>query len=482
MIVILFAICFFNCTAQKEGNIWCFGDSAGIDFNGVNPLPLTDIILNAFEPSSSISDSNGNLLFYMGPKILYSFDNYTVFNKLHQVMSNGDIPNGNYSATQGALILPFPSSPNMYYLFSIGLDTYNQYNLTYNAVDMTLNLGLGGVQNLNVILADTITEKMVAVRHGNGRDWWVIVHRKDTDEFIKFLITPNGVSDQIIQNIGGVMNYLNEYGQMVISDDGKKICIAASSGYLGLFDFDRCTGNISNERSFGYQNIANINQNYFYGISFSPNGNVIYASITDSLFQYDLTANNISLSKQLLWTIPNSSYHIGQHKLAPDGRIYIADSYGTSMPNNLYNTANMYLSVINTPDSLGNSCNFTPFSFYLGGKRCYYGLPNNPNYKLGALFDSPCDTLSSTNEILKESGGVSIFPSPNNGTFTLQYNLSAAGSLRVTDVLGREVYAYSLLNRSGQETISLPLSQGIYFWQVLQEHSVSAKGKLVIIK
>ena len=77
---------------------------------------------------------------------------------------------------------------------------------------------------------------------------------------------------------------------------------------------------------------------------------------------------------------------------------------------------------------------------------------------------------------------INISPSPNNGTFTLQYNLSAAGSLRITDVLGREVYVYNLLNRSGQETISLPLSQGIYFWQVLQEHSVSAMGKLVIIK
>ncbi len=77
---------------------------------------------------------------------------------------------------------------------------------------------------------------------------------------------------------------------------------------------------------------------------------------------------------------------------------------------------------------------------------------------------------------------ISLFPSPNCGTFTLQYNLSAAGSLRITDLLGREVYAYNLLNRSGQETVTLLLGQGIYFWQVLQEQSVYANGKLVIIK
>jgi hypothetical protein len=60
----------------------------------------------------------------------------------------------------------------------------------------------------------------------------------------------------------------------------------------------------------------------------------------------------------------------------------------------LYNTYNTYLSVINEPDSLGAACNFTPYSFYLGGARTYWGLPNNPDYDLGPLVGSPCDTLS----------------------------------------------------------------------------------------
>jgi len=121
--------------------------------------------------------------------------------------------------------------------------------------------------------------------------------------------------------------------------------------------------------------------------------------------------------------------------------------------------------VITGPTSTSNNGDVTGFH---GGPWDYWVVKLNP-YNVGI-------------EEVNKEGGISLFPSPNNGTFTLQYNLSAAGSLRVTDVLGREVYAYSLLNRSGQETITLPLSQGIYFWQVLQEHSVSAKGKLVIIK
>ncbi|MBL0341878.1 MAG: hypothetical protein IPP71_13625 [Bacteroidetes bacterium] len=52
----------------------------------------------------------------------------------------------------------------------------------------------------------------------------------------------------------------------------------------------------------------------------------------------------------------------------------------------IYNMYNMNLSVINQPDSLGATCDFQPYSFYLGGKRTYVGLPNNPDYELGPLI------------------------------------------------------------------------------------------------
>jgi hypothetical protein len=59
-----------------------------------------------------------------------------------------------------------------------------------------------------------------------------------------------------------------------------------------------------------------------------------------------------------------------------------------------YTTINNNLSVINYPDSLGTACDFQPFSFNLGAGRTYFGLPNNPDYELGAWVGSPCDTLS----------------------------------------------------------------------------------------
>lgn len=51
------------------------------------------------------------------------------------------------------------------------------------------------------------TEKLQAVKHANGRDWWLLTrNRIDTDlnasAFVRFLITPDGISEPYSQNYG----------------------------------------------------------------------------------------------------------------------------------------------------------------------------------------------------------------------------------------------------------------------------------------
>ncbi|MBL0341081.1 MAG: hypothetical protein IPP71_09230 [Bacteroidetes bacterium] len=48
------------------------------------------------------------------------------------------------------------------------------------------------------------------------------------------------------------------------------------------------------------------------------------------------------------------------------------------------------LSVINYPDSAGSACDFSPLVFTWEEMETYWGLPNNPEYDLGALDGSPC--------------------------------------------------------------------------------------------
>ncbi len=117
----------------------------------------------------------------------------------------------------------------------------------------------------------------------------------------------------------------------------------------------------------------------------------------------------------MIWETPFVTT-IAQLKKAPDNKIYIATGFGQVYPytDSMYNSINMNLSVINSPDSIGLACDLQPFSFYLGGNRCYSGLPNNPDYDLGPLAGSPCDTLV----------GIGEFPAINSAAIHVFYHSS----------------------------------------------------------
>jgi hypothetical protein len=76
------------------------------------------------------------------------------------------------------LILPFPGNDSLYYLFSIGVSSV--YGLKYCVIDMKANGGLGEVIQKNIQLQSLpMVDCLTAVKHGNGRDWWLIFRRWD---------------------------------------------------------------------------------------------------------------------------------------------------------------------------------------------------------------------------------------------------------------------------------------------------------------
>src|SRR5665213_1168130 len=92
--------------AQKEGNIWYFGNHAGIDFNTGAAFALTDGAMSTLNGCATISNAAGKLLFYT--------DGITVYDKTHHVMLNGTGLNGGLSSTQSAIIVPKPLSNSLY--------------------------------------------------------------------------------------------------------------------------------------------------------------------------------------------------------------------------------------------------------------------------------------------------------------------------------------------------------------------------------
>lgn len=78
---------------------------------------------------------------------------------------------------------------------------------------------------------------------------------------------------------------------------------------------------------------------------------------------------------------------------------------------------------------------------------------------------------------------INVFPNPNNGKFTVNYNLSEdiEGMFYLYDAIGRRVYKEKFTQNNGSLPVEVILSTGIYIWEVRGEKRIKT-GKLVVVK
>ena len=344
----------FSCFGQKESYNWYFGNQAGLSFSSSPVTVLTNGMLNSYESCSSISDINGNLLFYT--------DGITVWNRLHLTMANGNLLLGDSSSSQSGLIVKQPGNSSQYYIFSLD-DWAGVDGLRYSVVNMSLAAGNGSVTSKNVAVYTPSTEKITAARHCNGTDVWIITHEWNNDNFRAYLLTSSGLSTSpVISSVGPVHNgqIYTTVGCLKASPSSKKLGMATYWNSIGieLYDFDNTTGTVSNPLQLSSDNFA-------YGAEFSPDGSKFYGAFTDAgnqlILQWDLCAGNNSAILASEYTV--GSIYCGQMQRAPNGKIYVS-TYGQSS-----------LSVINNPNAAGASCGFAAFSQPLGGATSKSGLP-----------------------------------------------------------------------------------------------------------
>jgi hypothetical protein len=142
---------------------------------------------------------------------------------------------------------------------------------------------------------------------------------------------------------------------------------------------------------------------------------------------------------------------------------------------------NMNLSVINQPDSLGSLCDFQPYSFNLGGKRTYLGLPNNPDYDLPALAGSPCDTLVGIGEAPQiQQAALNVFyHNAWKKAFINASNLKGKnGKLLVYDMQGKIMHQEPLRIQNGYYTKDISMqgkAHGVYLVIVQTERERLAR-------
>ncbi len=368
-LAILFLI-FFSSTglAQNAGNIWYFGQNAGLDFNTSPPTALSNGALNTTEGCASIADPiTGQLLFYT--------DGIRVWDKTHTAMpASITTPlNGNPSSTQSGVIVPKPGSPTIFYIFTtpaqVNLLSSNDA-LCYSIVDMSLNGGNGNLTSINNPIMSLSTEKIAVVGNCNNSAFWIVGHKWNCDSFYAFRLTATGLSAPVKSNTGIVHQDIGSgvnaesIGYMKFSSDAKKLGVVIDQNLntVQIFDFNDVTGIVSNPITdvFTQAEIP-------YGCSFSPDNSKFYVgnfSNTNSLLQYDMNAGNGAAILASRYTVASSPYFVGGLQNGPDGKMYVS----------LYQQS--FLDVVNNPNALGAACMYQAAAINLApGTISLIGLP-----------------------------------------------------------------------------------------------------------
>jgi hypothetical protein len=492
--------------AQKHDYVWTWGygtsypvwGGTNLNFNR-NPVD-TDYVKRDFNFSyncASICNKEGKLLFYT--------NGCKIFNQKNKLTKNGSGLNPGTISTercsddgnippQGSLFLPHPTDTNLYYLFHLRSERVKKNNLGliadkiyYTLLDLKSDSGLGEVITKNKIIhEDTLAlGKLTAVRHGNGRDWWIVISRIFQNRYIKFLLTDKEIKGPFFQNIGLENRDEHGTGQAVFSPDGTKYIHFDRYNDLNIFDFDRCTGELSNFKRILLPNardsvdtpLKKYPKYTVGGVAVSPNSKYLYVTTQTDVFQYDLTASDIQNSVILVaeydgFKEDNLSTRFFLAQLAPDNKIYINCTSGVS-----------YLHVINNPDEKGKVCNLTQHSFRLPTLNAF-SIPNFPNFRLGKIDKAICETPIATKETQSDIN-FSIFPNPSNGQLTLQYKSEEAVATvwELYNSLGVLIYQKTIQYTNHQENINVDyLLDGMYFWHLKSNEKILQSGKLLLIK
>ncbi|MBP7399853.1 MAG: T9SS type A sorting domain-containing protein [Chitinophagales bacterium] len=467
--------------SQNRAINWAFGDSAGLNFATEPPTPFLTSI-KTFEPCATISDEDGNLLFYTNSR--------KIWNREHNVMINGDhLENGPFelsSTTQGTIILPDPGDNDRYYIINLN------FPLNYSIVNMTLDSGFGAIEvDAKNIAFDTsfyTTQKMQAVRHANGRDWWLIVQGLPEGgslgfglpfPFYEFIVSPEGIIGPQVQE-GAVyedQNAIVSIGQMKFNQQGTMVASTNGRSVI-IYNFDRCSGYLSHYATIDSVFLNN-NGDYLYGLEFSPNSKRLYITKEGVygkayLYQYTLDSiENIKATEEIIYINLDTGVNkkiLSQLQLAKDNKIYIS-LVGMVIPSTT-------LCVINDPDIAGTECNFDLLSVNIGSRIVTNALPNMPNYNLGVMEKSGCDTIGTTAINTININALQLYPNPAHNYIYLKQAPSGMVQIHIVDIYGKEVLHF---NQQSTDVINIStLPSGLYFITIAQENAMLITQKLVV--
>ena len=260
---------------------WLFGNNAGITFDpiksGATPISITGSVVSQ-EGCATISNSNGDLLFYT--------DGVTVYTSGNTIMTGGEGLSSSGTSTQSSIIVPQPGH-NRYFIFTTDF-AENPNGFEYSVVDFTNPLFPNGIVDpIDItLIPGAVSEKVTACNHSNCDDFWVITHTSGDSTFYSYRISSTGISPGPITSIGSIHNTARGY--MKTSIDGTRlVSLLYDEDVIDVFDFDASTAIISNSITItGFTFDVGP-----YGLEFSSDSSKIYVSdgAGEKINQFNIT-------------------------------------------------------------------------------------------------------------------------------------------------------------------------------------------------
>ena len=377
------------------------------DSTGMKAYPRWSELGEMGRGVASISDDRGNILAYT--------NGCQVANRNHEVMPNGDSLNFNqpfydfwlncergYTGRQSIFIIPDPKDSNNYYIIhdelAISIDSmagkvdFPYKKLNYSYIDMIKDNGLGDLteKNIPILTSRTASSHLTVISHANKKDWWILKPAYFGEKYYRILLDENGLSKIDSQSIGikletevDIINP-NGAGGSKFSPDGKRLAYFSLVDGLIVYDFDRTTGLLSNERKLDWEPLNG--QNILGDIEFSPNSNYLYICNEQSVFQIDLFQEDLSVSLTRIATYDeNKSGGLFTFmSLGPDCKIYIRQQGAFQFD----------FSSINNPNEKGLACDFRQGNVIMPEPPNLGNFPHFPRFRV--KDDKPCCLTTKT--------------------------------------------------------------------------------------
>ncbi len=484
-LLILFGLLLYGTlSAQKHDNVWPGGlnEYPGAPENGNylirfdDGAPVVDAVdlkMNFESTVAAISDSTGNLLYYTNGCYILNGNGDTINNGTG--LNPGKVydrvcPEKGYISPRGAMFLPVPGYESEgYFLFHMAVDDSLDLGLSFGPLYFSLIIvggGLSGTGNVLVkneeilpviyapVYATRIYEPFSVVRHGNGRDWWLVVPEYAKNIYHTFLIRKGFYVDEMpIQTIGAPMK-CKRIGSSTFSPDGSKYARQQNCG-ITVMDFDRCTGKFSNPKFLSRPG----HSFHSGGVAFSPDNSKLLTNNYLTIQEADLSQASPSFDTLVYQSeIAGNSLHYMQY--GPDGNLYFSALHRTKV-----------MPIFKNP--FGSNPTYEQNILPVYNVRT---LPNFPNYRLYDFQNSPCDTLGintpvSAAEPLTVIGeGLKVQPNPANDYLkvVLPKTWSGATKLEVYSVGGTHCLTRMLDPGEISFTIATTgLPNGIYFCRAI---------------